>query len=310
MSRKVLIAAPVHDVLIQGLSDAGYSCDIQEDINQAAAYALIADCVGVITSTRLQLDKDLLDAAPGLEWIGRMGSGMEVIDLEYAARRGIQCYSSPEGNRNAVAEQALGMLLSLAHNITKSYNEVRDGKWLRNENRGMELEGKTIGIIGMGHTGCAFARKLAGFDMRILGYDKYDNANFCEPVIACQLEQIHEEADIVSFHVPLKADTMYYFNNKFIERMRKPFILINTSRGMVVNSKDLLDGLKNGKVSAACVDVWEEEPLEKMNNELKGLLEKALKMPNFLITPHIAGYSHESLYKMSKVLLGKIVMSP
>jgi D-3-phosphoglycerate dehydrogenase len=308
MKGKVLIAAPVHEVLIKGLTDAGYIFDIHETITQEEAYMLIADCVGVITSTRLQLDKGLLDAAPKLQWIGRMGSGMEVIDLDHAKAKGVACFSSPEGNMNAVAEHALGMLLSLNNNIVKSYNEIKEGKWLRNENRGVELEGKTMGIIGFGHTGCAFAKKLSGFDMRIMAYDKYDHSNFCEPVIQCELERIYEEADIISFHVPLREDTMYYFNNKFIERMCKPFILINTSRGKVVNSKDLLAGLRSGKIRGACLDVWEEEPLEKMSNELKALLDDALEMPNVIVTPHIAGYSHESLYKMSKVLLGKIVM--
>ena len=309
MKGKVLIAAPVHEVLIKGLADAGYVCDIHENITQAAAYSLITDCVGVITSTRLQLDKELLDAAPKLQWIGRMGSGMEVIDLDSAKARGIACFSSPEGNRNAVAEHALGMLLSLNNKIVKSYNEIKEGKWLRNENRGVELEGKTMGIIGYGHTGSAFAKKLAGFDMRILAYDKYDVSRIEEPVVKCDdLEFIYQEADIISFHVPLKEDTMHYFNNKFIERMCKPFILINTSRGKVVNSKDLLAGLETGKITGACLDVWEEEPLDKMSNELKALLDEALEMKNVIVTPHIAGYSYESLYKMSKVLLGKIVM--
>lgn len=308
MKGKVLIAAPVHDVLINGLTEAGYECVIHESINQQAAYTLLADCTGVITSTRLQLDKDLLDAAPMLRWIGRMGSGMEVIDLSYAKSKHIECYSSPEGNSNAVAEHALGMLLSLNKNIVKSHEEVKAGKWLRDENRGIELDGKTIGIIGFGHTGCAFAKKLSGFNVRILGYDKYDKSNFCEPYIECaDLQPIFEEADIVSFHVPLQPDTFHYFNNDFVRNMRKPFILINTSRGKVVDVRVLSEYLKKAKIAGACLDVWEEEPIEKMSNEMKALLEAVIRMPNVIITPHIAGYSFEALNKMSKVLLAKIV---
>jgi D-3-phosphoglycerate dehydrogenase / 2-oxoglutarate reductase len=305
--RKVLIAAPVHSVLTEGLAALGYECVIKERIVQGEANSLVADCTGIITSTRLQLDKDLLDAAPALRWIGRMGSGMEVIDVPYATARGIKCYSSPEGNRNAVAEHALGMLLSLNKHIVKSHYEIKEGKWLRDENRGVELNGKTIGIIGLGHTGCSFAHKLAGFDVRILAYDKYDKVNFCEPIIYCEnLEQIYNEADIISFHVPLQNDTIHYFNNDFIRKMKKPFVLLNTSRGKVVDSKALLDGLHSGKVRGACLDVWEEEPLEKMNDELKNILNEILKMPNVIVTPHIAGYSFEALYKMSKTLLDKL----
>lgn len=307
---KVLIAAPVHEVLLQGLAEAGYECIIEEKINQAVAYSLIGDCVGVITSTRLQLDKELLDAAPLLQWIGRMGSGMEVIDVPYAVSKGVSCYSSPEGNSNAVAEHALGMLLSLNKNIVRSHVEIKEGKWLREENRGVELEGKTIGIIGFGHTGCAFAKKLAGFDVRILGYDKYNRRHFCEPVILCDdLTRIYNEADIISFHVPLQQDTHHYFNPDFINNMRKPFVLVNTSRGQVVDSEALYRGLADGKIKGACLDVWEEEPLEKMNNKLKSLLDKVISMDNVIITPHIAGYTFEALYKMSHTLLAKIVMS-
>ncbi len=304
---KVLIAAPVHPVLTEGLAGLGYECVHMERIVQQEAYNIIGDCVGVVTSTRLQLDRDLLDAAPMLKWIGRMGSGMEVIDLTYAQSRGIACFSSPEGNRNAVAEHALGMLLSLNKHIVRSFLEVKEGKWLRDENRGVELEGKTVGIIGFGNTGRAFAEKLAGFNVRILAYDKYDKVNFCEPVIYCEsLERIFDEADVVSFHVPLQNDTVYYFDEAFVARMRKPFVLINTSRGKVVKPQALLGGLLSGKIAGACLDVWEEEPLEKMRPEVKKALEEVMEMPNVIVTPHIAGYSFEALYKMSKVLLDKL----
>ncbi|HEY9177124.1 MAG TPA: NAD(P)-dependent oxidoreductase, partial [Flavipsychrobacter sp.] len=266
------------------------------------------DCTGIITSTRLQVNRELMDAAPLLQWVGRMGSGMEVIDLPYAGERGIACYSSPEGNCNAVAEHALGMLLSLNKRIVKSNAEVKEGQWLRDENRGVELEGKTVGIIGFGHTGSSFARKLYGFDVQVLAYDKYVQGGVPKYMEECRsLDRIFEEADIVSFHVPLQPDTRHYFNQAFLEKMRKPFVLINTSRGGVVDTNTLYDGLLSGKIAGACMDVWEEEPISAMSIEMRSFLDKISPMPNVIITPHIAGYSVEALYKMSKALLNKIV---
>lgn len=301
---KVLIAAPVHPVLTDGLTAIGYVCELHEKISQASAYELIKDCAGVVTSTRLQLDKGLIDAAPQLKWIGRMGSGMEVIDLQYCAGKGIVCFGSPEGNSNAVGEHALGMLLALMRKIVWSNVEMNKGIWLREENRGTELEGKTVGIIGCGHTGNAFAKKLQGFDTRIIGYDKYSIERKATHIVTCKnLDQIFEEADIVSFHVPLQDDTRNYFNEDFLEQMHKPFILINTSRGPVVNTRALLKGISERKITGACLDVFEQEPLSKME---AGITEQLTSLPNVVLTPHIAGYTFEALYKMSRVLLNKI----
>ncbi len=304
---KVLIAAPVHAVLLDGLKATGYECVMRENISQDIAYGLIADCVGVITSTRLQLDKGLLDAAPWLKWIGRMGSGMEVIDIEYANKKEIACFSSPEGNSNAVGEHALGMLLTLMRRITWSHNEIGQGIWHREENRGTELEGKTVGIIGYGHAGSSFAKKLQGFDVRILAYDKYRPDAIPSNIIKCDdLRPIFEQADIVSFHVPLATDTMHYFNADFIEKMRKPFILINSSRGTVVDTAAVYNAINDGKIAGACLDVFEQEPLSKMETGLQQMIAEMIASPKVVTTPHIAGYTFEALYKMSKVLLDKI----
>lgn len=309
MSRKVLIAAPVHEVLISGLIEEGYECIIKEKIKQEEAFVIVKNVSGIITSTRLDINKELIDIAPKLEWIGRMGSGMEIIDVDYAKRKGISCYSSPEGNRNAVAEHALGMLLALNKKVLKSANEVKDGKWLRNENRGIELEGKTIGIIGFGNTGGAFAKVLSGFDVKILAYDKYKDNYATSFVEECtSLNKIFEQADIISFHVPWNEETHHYFNDDFLSAMRKHFVLINTSRGSVVKTEVLLKGLIEGRINGSCIDVWEEEPITKMSYDMKNYLDKIAQMEQVIITPHIAGYSHEALYKMSKILLNKIVM--
>lgn len=306
----VLIAAPAHAVLLDGLTEAGYHLRMAERITQEHAAAMIADCVGVITSTRLHLDRTLLDAAPRLRWIGRMGSGMEVIDLAYASARGIQCFSSPEGNCNSVGEHALGMLLGLTRRIVISHQQVKqEGVWLREQNRGIELEGKTLGIIGFGHTGQAFARKLAGFDMQILAYDKYkvfESPKFGVTMCA-ELRPIYERAEIVSFHVPLQADTRHYFNQTFLREMRRPFILVNTSRGSVVDLQALRDGLSAGWVTGACLDVLEGEPLDRMGSRERALFEEISKFDHVVFTPHIGGYSAEALYKMSLSLWSKIV---
>lgn len=305
---KVIVAAPVHEVLIEGLVAAGYHCELHEHITQAIAPDVIKDCVGIITSTRLMLDSDLINAAPALEWIGRMGSGMEVIDTGYASQKGIKCYSSPEGNANAVAEHAVGMLLDITRRISYSNQELKQGIWKRNENRGTELEGKTIGIIGFGHTGRALARKLQGFDMHILAYDKNVIPADNGLAIPCAtLDRIYKEADIVSFHVPQQPDTRYYFSDEFVNNMNKKFILLNTSRGQVVDTLALLRGMKERSVTGACLDVFESEPLTGLKDDIKIAMSILLAHPYVIATPHIAGYTYEALYKMSKILLDKVI---
>ncbi len=304
---KVLIAAPVHHVLMDALVTKGFECIVAEQITQARAFELIKDCVGVITSTRIQLDKDLLDAAPKLQWIGRMGSGMEVIDMDYARKKGIICFFSPEGNCNAVGEHAMGMLLSVIRRISWSHNELKENIWKREENRGTELEGKTVGIIGYGHTGAAFAKKLIGFDVRVIAYDKYlTNAIPRHIMRANSLDILMREADILSFHVPLQADTIHYFNNEFLDGMQKQFLLINTSRGQVVDMQVVYNGLISGKIVGACLDVFEQEPITGMIPNILNIFNEIKMMENVVVTPHIAGYTFEALYKMSKVLAEKL----
>ena len=308
MNRKVLIGAPVHPVLTEGLQELGYELISAPKIDQSKAFELIRDCEGVITSARLNLNKELLDAAPKLKWIGRMGSGMEVIDTVYATQKGIIFFSSPEGNCNAVAEHALGMLLNLTKRITWSRNEIVVGKWLREENRGTELEGKTIGIIGFGHTGRAFAKKLQGFDMQILVYDIVPQQNVPDYVTICSnLDPIFEQATIISFHVPLEDSTRNYFNQKFFEKITQDFTLLNTSRGEIVVTEVLKEGLGTGKIKGAGLDVWREEPLERMSEWERTQLKELIQLPQVIITPHIAGYTFEALHKMSKTLLEKII---
>lgn len=307
MTKKVLIVAPVHEVLVQELEKMGYTCDLKEELTQTEAVQIIADYEGLVTSTRLFIDQVFMDQAVQLKWIGRMGSGMEIVDTAYAAEKGIQCFSSPEGNANAVAEQALGMLLSLQHKITSAYMELQQGLWRREENRGIEIEGLTAGVIGYGHNGSAFAAKLKAMNVRVLALDKYKTGYGENGIEECSgPEQICAQADIISFHLPLNTETHHYFNDRFLEQVQKPFVLLNLSRGNIVSQETLYRGLKSGKIKGAALDVWEAEPVSKMKGTQAAMFEELIRMPQFIGTPHIAGYTVQALYKMSHVLAAKI----
>jgi D-3-phosphoglycerate dehydrogenase len=307
---KVLIAAPVHPVLMEALQRAGYTCELVLDITQEEAVESVGQYEGIITSTRLLIDRELLDRAQRLKFIGRMGSGMEIIDMPYAAQKGIVCVSSPEGNANAVAEHALGMLLGLSKQIIKSNQELQQGLWEREANRGFELEDKTIAIIGFGHAGSAFAHKLSVFNMQILAYDVNPNIIYPNYVKAQEtMQRIYEEADIISYHVPASQENKYLFNDQFLGNFHKPIILLNTSRGNVVDPIAVLNGLKKGKIRKACFDVWETEPISKMNEQQKSVFNDLMANENVLFTPHIAGYSHEALFKMSLVIAKKLKLA-
>jgi D-3-phosphoglycerate dehydrogenase len=304
----VLIAAPVHPVLPEGLEAAGYRVKMMEVVTPEAAIKAIADCTGLITSNRLQMGRDMLDAAPALKWIGRMGSGMEIIDTDYARQKGIRCFSSPGGNANAVAEHAVGMLLALTKKINRSYIQVRQGIWQREANRGIELEGKTLGIVGFGHTGRALAGKLQAFDMRLLAYDIKAGILIPDYVAAASLAEIQQQADIVSFHVPYTRDTHHYFDREFLYAMQKPFFLINTSRGAIADTSAILEGIEKERIAGAALDVVEGEPSADTGAIQQQDLLLLSGREEVLITPHIAGYSQEAVYKMSKILLDKLLV--
>lgn len=306
MSRKALITARVHEYLINRLEKSGYEVIYQPSVTYDEAARILPECTGMIVTTRLKVDRELIDRAPKLEWIGRLGSGMELIDVPYAESKGIRCVSSPEGNCDAVGEQALGMLLCLMNNLLKSNLELRKGIWERDGNRGYELNGKTVGIIGYGHTGGAFARKLQGFDVQVLAYDKYKTGFSAGYVQEATMEQLYAKADVVSIHLPLTDATRHLANAKFFSAFAKPVYFLNTARGKIVNTPDLIAALEAGTLAGACLDVLENEKLPTYTTAEQQQLEKLLQFPNVVLTPHIAGYSHQASIKMPQYVLDKL----
>jgi len=306
---KVLHLDNNHELLINQLADLGFTNHTDYSSSKEAVEAKIKDYDGMIIRSRFTIDKQFLDKAINLKFIGRVGAGLENIDCEYAKAKGIHLISAPEGNRNAVGEHALGMLLSLFNKMNKADAEVRAGHWLREENRGVELDGKTVGLIGYGNMGKAFAKKLRGFEVEVLCYDIKPNvgdAN-CKQV---SLEELQEKSDVLSLHTPQTALTINMVDDEFINKFKKPFWLINTARGKSVVTKDLVKALVSGKVLGAGLDVleYEKKSFENLftDTEMPEAFQYLIQSNKVLLSPHVAGWTVESKRKLAQIIVDKV----
>jgi len=307
---KVAIIDKVHPLISEDFNKIGWKCDNLFEKTREELKLIIDSYDGIILRSRIKMDEDFLVNASKLKFIGRPGAGLENIDTEYCKKKGISVFRSPEGNRDAVAEHILGMLLSLFNNIKDADLQVRKGIWLREENRGVELMGKTVGIIGYGYMGRAFAKRLKGFGVRVMAYDKYISGFGDELCEEATLEMVFENSDIVSIHTPLTKETIGMVDEKFINNFKKPIYFINSARGKSVITSAIVTAIEYGKIKGACLDVSEYESSTFMKldtEEVPEPLKYLLESDKVLLTPHIAGWTHEAKLKMAQHLSAKIL---
>lgn len=308
--KKIYFIDKVHPILLERLASIGFTCvDITEERLENIPEKLI-DAFGIVIRSKLSLDNTILNKCKQLSFIARSGSGLENIDVSYCNSHNIVCFNSPEGNRNAVAEHGLGMLLTLFNKIHISDLQIRNGIWQRESNRGEEITGKTIGIIGYGNNGSSFAKKLQGFDVKVMAYDKYKSGFGDHFVHECTLQAIQEQADVVSLHVPLAMDTKHMINEEFINKMQKSFYLMNLSRGKIVKTQDLVNAIKADKIKGACLDVleYEKKSFETFfEQNLPDDFNFLIQSEKVVLTPHVAGWSKQSYFELSNVLADKII---
>ncbi len=308
---KVLFIDSVHPVLEERLKTSGlFECVDGTSWSKEKCMEQIPSFSGIIIRSRFPMNEEFLSTAQSLKFIARSGAGMENIDVDYCISKGIELFNAPEGNRNAVGEHALGMLLSILNKLHTANQEVRNGKWDREGNRGIELDGKTVGIIGFGNNGQAFAKKLRGFDVTVLAYDKYKQDFGSEHVTEATLEAVIRKSDVISFHIPQNEETIYFANEEFFDALGKQIVLLNLSRGKIVETTALLKAFQSGKIIGAGLDVneFEKNSFEAFfKEEHPKAFNDLLAEDRVLLTPHVGGWTNESYFKLSDVLADKIL---
>lgn len=303
---KILIADSMHPSLFEMLRDEGWDYSYHPEFRREDILTNISGYEGLVIRSKTNVDEEMLSSATQLRFIARAGAGLDLIDLEAAAKRDIEVFHAGKGNRDAVAEHALGMLLALFNNILRADRQVRSGTWDREGNRGVELMNKTVGIIGYGNNGSATAQRLNGFGCRVLAYDKYRDNYGDAYATESSMEEIMQEADVLSLHIPLTEITRYLVNDDFVENFAKPFYLLNLSRGETVSLNAVVTGLKSGKILGACLDVLENEKINKLTSAQQEAFDYLRASDNVVLTPHIAGWTHESYVRINEVLVEQI----
>lgn len=305
--KKCLIIDDLHGCITPLLEEAGYAVNNRPGLSRPEVLACIADYQGLIVRSKLAVDQELIDAAPNLRFVGRAGAGLDQLDVEALTARGIAVLNAPEGNRDALAEHLIGMLLSLLNHIHRADRQVRAGAWDREGNRGVELMGKTVGLVGYGYMGQAFAQRLSGFGVTVLAYDKYRQDYTDRYATEASMEELHERADVLSFHVPLTEETQYLVDKSYLGRFQKNIYLLNAARGKIMTLETLSEAIVRGKVRGAALDVLESEPLSRLSDEQRRYFDELRQSGRVLFTPHVGGWTHESYEKISRVLAEKIV---
>ena len=304
MNKKILIVDHLHSAFKEEAEKLGYECHDRLLISREETLNILSDYSGIAIRTKFQVDKEVIQAGTNLKFIARAGAGMDNVDEEYAASKGIVCINAPEGNRDAVAEHVIGMLLCLMNNLRNADWEVRNGIWNREVNRGWELKGKTVAIIGYGNTGRSLARKLSGFEVQVIAYDKYITGFSDVYAIEVGMEEVVKHADILSFNIPLTRETRQLFTDEYLFHFKKSIVLLNASRGEVVNTRAVLNGIRSGKILGAGLDVLEVEKFPALSEQ--EWFDELAGNEKVILSPHIAGWTVESYRKISEVLAEKL----
>jgi len=304
MNGKILIVDDLHPVFKNRAEQLGYKVDDRPLITRAETLAVISGYDGIAVRTKFKIDRELMEAAPGLKFVARAGAGLDNIDEAYAKERNIKLLNAPEGNRDAVGEHAMGMLLSLINTHRKADLEIRNGIWDREGNRGWELKGKTVGIIGYGFMGSSMARKLSGFEVKVLAYDKYKTGFSDAYAQECSMEEIVKHSDVLSLHIPLTSETRQMVDEEYLYHFKKNIFFINTARGEIVNTKAVLAAIKSGKISGAGLDVLEVEKFPALAEQ--DWFTELKESEKVILTPHVGGWTFDSYRKISEVLADKL----